>query len=954
MRKIKKILLFVLLPVAAAGFLQAVPASAQVTSNSKPINPYEMREFIASEKASPEEIEAKRKEYQEIFDKYNPAYETAKDDLEWALKVAFFNGDVKKYAASCLGEKKTFTCFKDTLIHGIPDIAEDVFKNLTSWDEFTTTVGTLLQHSLPAIQEFGDNKTAAIDSYISLIKNSYDSDPTLLALAEKAKEPAEQVTFALAGIGAYGDVSKDDEVYTYITSDGQTIYFIKEDNSYQTVGGVTRGCIPLPAKLSEYKSCIFCPMFLVIFNAAQTMATQAYAILAGPLSMVMLLGFAIFVAFLVLRYVSAFTKQDAPKFTNETLIQAFKVMFAFILLSNSSFVYNMIVGPVLSAGLEFGSSLLFENGSGYTEWCQSEQNLVKQVAKIEEDAKKDSSVTPIDKGVFPQYLYIKLDCFIRSVQAEISKPMAIGSTLMCVARNAGAADINIVVTKLENAIWDFGMFFQGLVIWGFTLLISLAFAFYLIDATVRLGIVGALMPFLIACWPFSVTSGYTKQGWVMFLNTFFTYVMMGLVISVNIQLILMSLTGGQNNPSELENAINGDNVIVLKDMLDIGFSGFLVLLACCLFGFKISGQANSLAAQFSGGGYDGKIGSGIGTLAASGLKGLAVGSKAGKIGGVAGAAMGAMGTVSRVTGLTAAYHKGRDRFTGGIGRAFGLGRFGGKAAAGGAAAAALNPGSSGAQNPQPQPQQNPDLRPDVLQNRNDLARTEGALSQAQQQQTANNSRIQALDQTIASSSDQNAIAAAQQQRTQLIQENARLSQQIQQLSSYKEQLQSKLSNVAGTKENKDRIAQMKTEMASSGLTQEQYEKQISPEAHAHKIEAYQRDIDQRQQDVDNTWNAMRGKQAELQQREAALQNLKNQAANDKDPANQAKYQQQIQTAEALVARAKQEINAMSASIGANQRSIQQTQSLLDTARQNSGKVQEKFDFYQNHVKGQSA
>ena len=699
-------ILFPLL-VLAGCFLTSF-SSAQTTNNKGPINPYEIKGFIANQKASKSEIDEKRKHYQDIYDENIEQYEEAKDRLEYALKIAHAGGNVKKYVEA--GDD-SWEIVKATVTDGIPSVAKTFWNTLTSWDDFTAQLDDAFKSTLKGLNEFGDNKTAAIKGYEELIMSGgenyqkYRSD--LLQLVKDAAGPAEKVTEALAGLSVYDNVSEDDEIYKYVTEKGQTIYFIKKDqsylskgmgavglasnDSYQTVGGVTNGCIPLPAKVAENQSCIFCPMFLTIFNAAQTMATNSYAVLATSISYVMILGFAIYIAFLVLKYVSAFTKQDAPKFTNEIFIQAFKVMFAYILLSNASYIYNLAVGPILSAGMEFGSAVLFENGSGYVEWCSNEANLTGQAAKMN-----------ISAGVLPPYLYVKLDCFIRSVQAEIAKAQSIGSTLMCVARNAGASSINLVVTRIENTIWDFSMFFQGLIIWGFSLLIALAFAFYLIDATVRVGILGALMPFLIACWPFKMTRGYTKQGWTMFLNTFFTYAMMGLVVSVNIQLILMSLTGGKGDGSAIEDAINGDNILALQALLDIGFSGFLVLLACCLFGFKLTAQAAALASTFAGGGGDAKIGSSLGTLAYSGAAGLAVGTKKGEVGGVVGLAGKAMGAVGRRTGITAALNKGKDKVTGGIGRALGLGKFGGKAAQPISKSNASNP-QPNTPNPNPQP-----------------------------------------------------------------------------------------------------------------------------------------------------------------------------------------------------------------------------------------------------------
>ncbi|MFR6464238.1 MAG: hypothetical protein ACLUQJ_01825 [Alphaproteobacteria bacterium] len=276
-------------------------------------------------------------------------------------------------------------------------------------------------------------------------------------------------------------------------------YFIMEGDKFQSITGVTRGCVPLPAKLAESRSCIYCPLFKTIFNAAQSMSTKAYDKLAGPLANVMLIGFAIVIAFMVLKNVSSFTKQDAPKFITELLVNMFKVLVAYYMLKNANIVYGYIVGPVLKAGFEFGSSLLFAENK-YLAACDVSKTLQN-----------------VSNGVMPAYLYTNLDCFIRAVQAEVAVPQSVGSSLMCVARNAGKESIGPV----RNVLWDFGMMFQGFAIWVMGWIISLAFAFYLIDATIQLGIIGALMPFLIACWPFKATRNYTSKGWGIFMNTFF-------------------------------------------------------------------------------------------------------------------------------------------------------------------------------------------------------------------------------------------------------------------------------------------------------------------------------------------------------------------------------------------------------------------------------------------------
>lgn len=493
---------------------------------------------------------------------------------------------------------------------------------------------------------------SVVQEYNAVAQKLYELGKSALSTAQQLDQKVEELNSMQTTIKAGQSLYK----YTVMGKDkygNPTIlaeyYFIMEGDKFQSITGVTRGCVPLPAKLAESRSCIYCPLFKTIFNAAQSMSTKAYDKLAGPLANVMLIGFAIVIAFMVLKNVSSFTKQDAPKFVTELLVNMFKVLVAYYMLKNANIVYGYIVGPVLKAGFEFGSSLLFAKNDSYLAACDVSKTLQN-----------------VSNGVMPAYLYTNLDCFIRAVQAEVAVPQSVGSSLMCVARNAGKESIGPV----RNVLWDFGMMFQGFAIWVMGWIISLAFAFYLIDATIQLGIIGALMPFLIACWPFKATRNYTSKGWGIFMNTFFVYVFMGLVVSINVELLGRGLTGSKGGFDAIMKALNGNNVQELKELLDIGFAGFLVLVACCLFAFKLTGQASDLAGTMAGGGGP-KIGANIG--------GLAYGAATKGVQGTLKTGLGAAKAVSDKTGLTNVVNKGRDWAKDKVWGAVGLGRRSGAA-----------------------------------------------------------------------------------------------------------------------------------------------------------------------------------------------------------------------------------------------------------------------------------
>ena len=541
-----------------------------------------------------------------------------------------------------------------------PDSLRRLINGSYTWStqQLISNTKTIDASSITNVEAKDEKQKQALQKALSVVQEYNAVAQQLHKLGESALSTAQQLDQKVEELNSMQTTIKAGQsLYKYTimgkTKDGKpTIlaeyYFIMEGDKFQSITGVTRGCVPLPAKLAESRSCIYCPLFKTIFNAAQSMSTKAYDKLAGPLANVMLIGFAIVIAFMVLKNVSSFTKQDAPKFVTELLVNMFKVLVAYYMLKNANIVYGYIVGSVLKAGFEFGSSLLFAENK-YLAACDVSKTLQN-----------------VSNGVMPAYLYTNLDCFIRAVQAEVAVPQSVGSSLMCVARNAGKESIGPV----RNVLWDFGMMFQGFAIWVMGWIISLAFAFYLIDATIQLGIIGALMPFLIACWPFKATRNYTSKGWGIFMNTFFVYVFMGLVVSINVELLGRGLTGSKGGFDAIMKALNGNNVQELKELLDIGFAGFLVLVACCLFAFKLTGQASDLAGTMAGGGGP-KIGANIG--------GLAYGAATKGVQGTLKTGLGAAKAVSDKTGLTNVVNKGRDWAKDKVWGAVGLGRRSGAA-----------------------------------------------------------------------------------------------------------------------------------------------------------------------------------------------------------------------------------------------------------------------------------
>lgn len=376
-------------------------------------------------------------------------------------------------------------------------------------------------------------------------------------------------------------------------------------------------CQKVPELIAQIQQCILCPVFQVILNTDQAMATSSFNALALGFRNVIIVVMALFIAYHTLLNVSSLTKQELGKYLQTILFQAFKVLIAALFLTNSDFAYHYIINPLITASLEFGLTII------------DPKNL-QDMASATAQAKSE-----MHEGVISIDLLAQVKGSIRTFSNSTAELPAIGRALMCAS-----------IHRAAKFLIDISMFIQGGLVNIFGWLISLAACFYLLDAVVRFGIFCTLLPFLIAAWPFKVTQQYTKAGWDIFMNTAFNFIMMGLVISLTTELIGQSLSGGNMTEDELIALIDGDNVDLLRETFDFGGGKFLVLMASCLFAFKLVGQINQLADQISGTSGGESIGSKLGSFAGDVAK-KAVG--------------GAAKMTANATGLTGAFQGMKDR-----------------------------------------------------------------------------------------------------------------------------------------------------------------------------------------------------------------------------------------------------------------------------------------------------
>lgn len=379
--------------------------------------------------------------------------------------------------------------------------------------------------------------------------------------------------------------------------------------------GATRGCEVLPIKINNMKNCFFCPLARVVFDSANAITKLSFENFSGPLKNVLVVAFAIWLVYTSLQLVFTFTKQNGSKYITGIIVQAGKFLFAYFLLfsiSNYSEIFHYFISPILEAGINMADSI--KAAGGLTSDYQTSSAGVEHMY--------------FDSG----NLYEKIEGFLAQVQSQLAAMQAIGSSLFCV----GGHQLMVLnpLHILKNIGLGLEMMGLGLILFIFSLILTVSFAFYFIDALLQLAILGAMLPLMIAGWPFKMTAGYSQSGLQMLLNTFFNIFFVGFVISVELNLIDSAITemnnlkmGDEANPNEmglggLFTAINSQDSEKLEKIVGIGAGGFLLLIFASIFGFKFVKEVPKLCDKLAGGANMG-LATKVGTMGASAATGLA-------------------------------------------------------------------------------------------------------------------------------------------------------------------------------------------------------------------------------------------------------------------------------------------------------------------------------------------
>ncbi len=328
------------------------------------------------------------------------------------------------------------------------------------------------------------------------------------------------------------------------------------------------------------KDCYLCDLFKTVFNAVSTMSIKVFDAVQSGCKALIAVGLGMWLAITMLKQVSSLTPIDPMEMLKSVGGQMVRCMFALAFLSSSMNAYGYLVTPVATSGFNFATAIS-DSMTSSDFVCTADTSGLSA------------------SGAFGSEMGKAMICMIQGVQVELAEGMAIGETVSCVGWE-------------ESTVPNFALWLDGKIIYVACLVYLLVFPFYLIDAAVRLGVVGAMLPLLITAWAFPATAKeFPGKGWNMLLQSIFTFVAVSLILALNMQMMKSALG------PDVEAAYNANLVKEIGEALKSGGTSFLKILAVCIFGFKLIQQSSDLANHFSGASFGHGIGASLGAMAAS-------------------------------------------------------------------------------------------------------------------------------------------------------------------------------------------------------------------------------------------------------------------------------------------------------------------------------------------------
>ena len=254
----------------------------------------------------------------------------------------------------------------------------------------------------------------------------------------------------------------------------------------------------------------------LLYDSMGKVALSTYTKITNGALTFMMVAFAVWLSFRLLKHVGSFTEENIGETWTEITRKLFLCLVCgYIASSTESLIYfmNLVIFPVYSAFLEFASQLLSK-------------------ASIDKSTAQSISVFGMNLVSVGQPILCKLSSAqsTASLDGFPSAPKEMMDCMVCAMNERMNLGIAMAYTVLKAP--GFMATVIGLMIIACFTFVKLGFVFYLVDSIFRFTVMIIMLPILIMGYPFKVTKNWLSFGFLTIINSAAFMMFMAVMIAI--------------------------------------------------------------------------------------------------------------------------------------------------------------------------------------------------------------------------------------------------------------------------------------------------------------------------------------------------------------------------------------------------------------------------------------
>lgn len=280
---------------------------------------------------------------------------------------------------------------------------------------------------------------------------------------------------------------------------------------------------------AEHRECWQDKILVLLYDTMGTVAMGTYSKLTEGAFALMMVAFAVWLAFTLLAYISSIKEESSGELWNQILAK-FVICFACGTLASSTdgllWVLNMILFPIYNAFLEFGGAVLTASSGVTANGNQTIEIFGETIEAGRSIVCKPEGMATASLTGFPDSPRNMMSCLICAVNEKLTLGNKLAFEVM---RMKG-----FMVTVI------------GLIILVSFTIIKVSFVFYLVDTIFRFAMIIVLLPLLIMAYAFPFTKKWVKHGMSTVLNSGAFMMVIAILIAMAILAVIQVI---KNDPA---------------------------------------------------------------------------------------------------------------------------------------------------------------------------------------------------------------------------------------------------------------------------------------------------------------------------------------------------------------------------------------------------------------------